>query len=93
MEDQANQAPPPQDEEEDSKKEEEELIAKVNKLMEKITSAPDNPNATVLHALASILEAQESRYACYLCFCLTDFFSCARHLFDSFWNSFLGVYI
>ncbi|KAL5144994.1 DDB1- and CUL4-associated factor 1 [Glycine soja] len=62
MEDQANQAPPPQDEEEDSKKEEEELIAKVNKLMEKITSAPDNPNATVLHALASILEVQESRY-------------------------------
>ncbi|KAK7410307.1 hypothetical protein VNO78_00997 [Psophocarpus tetragonolobus] len=62
MEDQANQVPPPRDEEEDSKKEEEELIAKVNKLMEKITSAPDNPNATVLHALASILETQELRY-------------------------------
>ncbi|KAL2655465.1 hypothetical protein AAZV13_04G067900 [Glycine max] len=60
MEDQANQVPPPRDEEEDSQKE--EVIAKVNKLMEKITSAPDNPNATVLHALASILEAQESRY-------------------------------
>lgn len=60
MEDQANQVPPPRDEEEDSQKE--EVIAKVNKLMEKITSAPDNPNATVLHSLASILEAQESRY-------------------------------
>ncbi|KAK7352776.1 hypothetical protein VNO80_18204 [Phaseolus coccineus] len=62
MEDQANQAPPPHDEDEDSKKEEDELITKVNKLMEKITSAPDNPKATVLHALASILETQESRY-------------------------------
>nr|KYP57208.1 Protein VPRBP [Cajanus cajan] len=62
MEDQANHATPPRDEEEDSKKEEEELIAKVNKLMDKITSAPDNPKATVLHALASILETQESRY-------------------------------
>ncbi|XP_027354388.1 DDB1- and CUL4-associated factor homolog 1 isoform X2 [Abrus precatorius] len=63
MEDQANQAPPARDkEEEDSKKEEEELIAKVNKLMENITSAPDNPKPTVLHALASILETQESRY-------------------------------
>ncbi|KAK7351425.1 hypothetical protein VNO77_10883 [Canavalia gladiata] len=62
MEDQANQASPPRDEEEDSKKEEDELIAKVNKLIEKITSAPDNPKPTVLHALASILETQESRY-------------------------------
>ncbi|KAL9313352.1 hypothetical protein ACSQ67_018804 [Phaseolus vulgaris] len=62
MEDQANQAPPPHDEDDDSKKEEDELITKVNKLMEKITSAPDNPKATVLHALASILETQESRY-------------------------------
>lgn len=55
---------PPRGEEEESKKEEEELIAKVNKLMEKTTSAPDhdNPNPTVLHALASILETQESRF-------------------------------
>jgi len=68
MEDQGNQAPPPHDEEEDSKKEEDELVTKVNKLMEKITSAPDNPNATVLHALASILETQESRYICYSCY-------------------------
>lgn len=67
MEDQANQAPSQHDEEEDSKKEEDELVTKVNKLMEKITSAPDNPNATVLHALSSILETQESRYICYCC--------------------------
>ena len=50
-----------EEEEDDSKKEEEELVAKVNRLMEKITSAPDNPKAAVLHALASILETQESR--------------------------------
>ncbi|XP_019416933.1 PREDICTED: DDB1- and CUL4-associated factor homolog 1-like [Lupinus angustifolius] len=50
------------DEEDDSKKEEEELVAKVNKLMDKITASPDNPKPTVLHALASILENQESRY-------------------------------
>ncbi|KAL6521720.1 hypothetical protein OROGR_018289 [Orobanche gracilis] len=47
----------------DSKKEvEEELVAKVNKLMDKITASTDNPEPTVLHALASILEIQESRY-------------------------------
>ena len=51
-----------EDEEDDSKKEEEELVAKVNRLMEKIISAPDNPKPAVLHALASILETQESRY-------------------------------
>ncbi|KAL2346826.1 hypothetical protein Fmac_000826 [Flemingia macrophylla] len=62
MEDQANLSTPPRDEEDDSKKDEDELVAKVNKLMDKITSAPDNPKATVLHALASILETQESRY-------------------------------
>lgn len=50
------------DEEDDSKKEEEELVAKVNKLMDKITSSPDNPKPNVLHALASILEKQELRY-------------------------------
>ncbi|XP_057422725.1 DDB1- and CUL4-associated factor homolog 1-like [Lotus japonicus] len=46
----------------ESKKEEEEIIAKANKLMEIITCAPDNPKPKVLHALASILETQESRY-------------------------------
>lgn len=73
MEDQANQnevQQPPRDEEEEdaSQNEEEELVAKVNKLMEKITSAPDNPQPTVLHALATILETQESRYVLIISF-------------------------
>ncbi|XP_051137057.1 DDB1- and CUL4-associated factor homolog 1 [Andrographis paniculata] len=38
------------------------LIAKAQSLMDKITANPDNPNPNVLHALATILEAQESRY-------------------------------
>ncbi|KAE9603737.1 hypothetical protein Lal_00002461 [Lupinus albus] len=42
--------------------EEEELVGKVNKLMDKITSSIHNPKPTVLHALASILETQDSRY-------------------------------
>ncbi|KAI4316244.1 hypothetical protein L6164_024242 [Bauhinia variegata] len=50
------------EEEDESKKEEEEFIAKAHKLMDKITSAPDNPKPTVLHALATILEKQELRY-------------------------------
>ncbi|KAJ7958685.1 DDB1- and CUL4-associated factor-like 1 [Quillaja saponaria] len=49
-------------EEEETRKEDDELIAKANKLMDMITAAPDNPNATVLHALASLLETHESRY-------------------------------
>lgn len=60
-----NQAQPPRDEEEDedsSRMEDEELISKVNKLMDKITSSPDNPKPNVLHALATILETQESNY-------------------------------
>ncbi|XP_048228227.1 DDB1- and CUL4-associated factor homolog 1 isoform X2 [Ricinus communis] len=42
--------------------EEEELMDKAQKLMDRITSSPDNPNPTVLHALSSLLEAQESLY-------------------------------
>ncbi|KAI4337391.1 hypothetical protein L6164_015815 [Bauhinia variegata] len=42
--------------------EEDELIAKAHKLMDNITSAPDNPKPIVLHALATILEKQELRY-------------------------------
>lgn len=77
--DNQNQAPPPPpvaesqsqpqpqegagEEEDASKKEEGELVSKALSLMEKITSAPDNPKPTVLHALASILETQEFRYA------------------------------
>ncbi|KAB1204516.1 hypothetical protein CJ030_MR8G021832 [Morella rubra] len=51
-----------EDEEEEAKNEDDELIAKAQKLMEKITSSPENPSPFVLHALASLLEAQESRY-------------------------------
>ncbi|XP_022937370.1 DDB1- and CUL4-associated factor homolog 1-like [Cucurbita moschata] len=51
-----------EEDEEETKNEEDELIAKAHKLMEKITASPDNPNPTVLHALASLLETQESRY-------------------------------
>ncbi|KAG9131571.1 hypothetical protein Leryth_015130 [Lithospermum erythrorhizon] len=49
-------------EEADNEDEGEVLIAKANSLMDKITSSVDNPNPIVLHALASILETQESRY-------------------------------
>ena len=51
-----------EEDEEETKNEEDELIAKAHKLMEKITASPDNPNPTVLHALASVLETQESRF-------------------------------
>ena len=47
---------------EDPRNEDDELIAKAQKLMEKITSSPENPSSFVLHALASLLETQESRY-------------------------------
>lgn len=76
-----NQAPPPLpvaesqsqqegdgEEEDASKKEEDEMISMALSLMEKITSAPDNPKATVLHSLASILEIEESRYVFHLLF-------------------------
>lgn len=48
--------------EDETKKVEEELMAKAQKLMEKITSSPDNPNPSVLHALSSLFEVQESLY-------------------------------
>lgn len=48
--------------EEETKKEEEELMAKAQRLMDKITSSPDNPNPTLLHALSSMLEIQETLY-------------------------------
>lgn len=50
------------EEEEEAKNEDDELVAKAQKLMEKTTASPDNPNPTVLHALASLLETQEARY-------------------------------
>ncbi|OWM77237.1 hypothetical protein CDL15_Pgr028874 [Punica granatum] len=42
--------------------EDELLVAKAQSLMDRITAAPDNPSPTALHALASLLESQESRY-------------------------------
>ncbi|OMO61923.1 hypothetical protein CCACVL1_23143 [Corchorus capsularis] len=51
-----------EDDEEEGRREDEELMTKAQALMEKITSSPDNPNPTVLHALASLLETQESLY-------------------------------
>lgn len=51
-----------EEDEEEAKNEDDELIARAHKLMEKITASPDNPNPTVLHALASLLETQESRF-------------------------------
>ncbi|KAK9279356.1 hypothetical protein L1049_013035 [Liquidambar formosana] len=38
------------------------IISKAHKLMDKITSSQDNPNPNVIHALASVLETQESQY-------------------------------
>lgn len=37
------------------------LMAKAQSLMDKITANPENPSPNVLHALSTILEAQESR--------------------------------
>lgn len=56
------------EQEEEEEDENEILIAKAQVLIEKITSNPENPNPNALHALSTILEAQESRYK--LCFSL-----------------------
>lgn len=37
------------------------LMAKAQSLIDKITASPENPSPNVLHALATILETQESR--------------------------------
>lgn len=50
------------EEEQESNNEDEVLVAKAQALMDKITASPDNPKPQVLHALASILESQESSY-------------------------------
>ncbi|GMI88478.1 DDB1-CUL4 associated factor 1 [Hibiscus trionum] len=52
------------EEEEEGRKEDDELMAKAQALMDKITASPDNPNPTVLHALACLLETQESLFRC-----------------------------
>lgn len=54
------------EEEEEAKNEDDELMAKAQKLMEKTTASPDNPSPAVLHALASLLETQEARYAIFV---------------------------
>jgi HIV-1 Vpr-binding protein len=84
MDEQANQAqaeePQPQsrgggeEEEEEPRNEDEELIAKSQKLMEKINSLPENPSPLVLHSLASLLETQESRYGFFFLFFYFLFF-------------------
>nr|XP_011467203.1 PREDICTED: DDB1- and CUL4-associated factor homolog 1 [Fragaria vesca subsp. vesca] len=51
-----------EDEEEEPRNEDDEMVAKAQKLMDKVMASPNNPSATVLHALASLLETQEKRY-------------------------------
>lgn len=49
---------------EEERQEEDEndvLMAKAQSLVDKITANPENPSPNVLHALATILETQESR--------------------------------
>lgn len=65
-----------EEEEEEPRNEDDELIAKAQKLMEKITSLPENPSSSALHALASLLETQESRYAFSLCLSNCNFGIC-----------------
>ncbi|GAB2276066.1 hypothetical protein Dimus_010807 [Dionaea muscipula] len=50
------------EEQEEEEEEESGLMSKAQKLMDMITSSPDNPNPKVLHALASIMETEESSY-------------------------------
>ncbi|KAK4756656.1 hypothetical protein SAY87_006783 [Trapa incisa] len=42
--------------------EEDLLVAKAQSFIDRITAAADNPSPTVLHALATLLESQESQY-------------------------------
>ncbi|KAL8156698.1 hypothetical protein AgCh_001704 [Apium graveolens] len=64
----APEQPPPAAEPEEMKKANDdklkyELLSIIaQRLMDKITSSSDNPDSSVLHALASLLETQESRY-------------------------------
>lgn len=46
----------------ESEEDEEALVARAQKLMDKVLHTLENPNPKLLHALASMLEAQESRY-------------------------------
>ncbi|RWW29675.1 hypothetical protein BHE74_00030128 [Ensete ventricosum] len=49
----------------------EALVARAQKLIAKIVDTQDNPNPRLLHALASILEAQESRFVPYFVILIT----------------------
>ncbi|KAL3818395.1 hypothetical protein ACJIZ3_004300 [Penstemon smallii] len=49
-------------EEKQEEDENEALIAKAQALMDKITASSENPNPTLLHALSTIIETEESRY-------------------------------
>ncbi|KAJ4962876.1 hypothetical protein NE237_022815 [Protea cynaroides] len=57
-----SQQPPAESEEPKNESEDEILLSKAQNLIAKITSSQANPNPKVLHALASILETQESRF-------------------------------
>ncbi|XP_042461154.1 DDB1- and CUL4-associated factor homolog 1-like [Zingiber officinale] len=46
----------------ESEEDEEALVARAQKLMDKLLDTLENPNPKLLYALASMLEAQESRY-------------------------------
>jgi hypothetical protein len=72
----------------ETKKEEEELIEKAQKWIDKITSSPDNPNPTLLHALSSLLETQESLYA-YPPFPYSFLYYIFLFLFSSLTNTYL----
>lgn len=72
----------------ETKKEEAELIEKAQKRIDKITSSPDNPNPTLLHALSSLLETQESLYA-YPPFPYSFFYYIFLFLFSSLTNTYL----
>ncbi|KAM5566240.1 DDB1- and CUL4-associated factor [Rosa sericea] len=61
-ESQGGEEPEEEDEDEEPKNEDDEMVAKAQKLMDKIIASPENPSPTVLHALASLLETQEKRY-------------------------------
>lgn len=47
----------------ESEEDEEALVARAQKLMDKLLDTLENPNPKLLYALASMLEAQESRFA------------------------------
>ncbi|PWA78877.1 DDB1-CUL4 associated factor 1 [Artemisia annua] len=51
-----------EEDDEEANNEDEIIIVKAQSLIDKITASPDNPKASSIHALASLLETQEQRY-------------------------------